>query len=363
MVKQKVLLFYINAIHDGGAERVIIQLAHHFAQEGYRAVLVTSFVDENEYPVPGNVERVTLEEKEIKSRVKRNITRIAKLRHIVKEYKPSGVITFMPEPCFRMQIATIGLRVTKIMSVRNDPKVQYCGLSGFILGKILLPLAEGCVFQTDEAKEWFPRRFQRKSAVIFNDVDHVFFETPYSGGNDLVNMGRLSEQKNQKLLIEAFSKIAAKYPENNLLIYGIGELKDELDTLIKEKGLEGRVILKGLTNDAQGVLSKAKAFVLSSDYEGMPNALMEALAVGVPSISTDCPCGGPRALIKSGENGLLVPVNDSEELALAMNSILANEAYSIELGEKARESAKKYETMTIFSQWKTYVESVISSAR
>ena len=122
----KTLLFYINAIHDGGAERVILQLAKHFANNGYKSVLVTSFVDDNEYPVPENVLRITLEEKnDKKSFVSRNISRIVKLRRICKEVRPLGVISFMGEPNIRIILATIGLHLKRIVSIRNDPRKEY----------------------------------------------------------------------------------------------------------------------------------------------------------------------------------------------------------------------------------------------
>ena len=195
--------------------------------------------------------------------------------------------------------------------------------------------------------------------VIFNDVDPTFFETEYVGGKDIVTLGRLSEQKNHKLLISAFARVADKHQEVNLLIYGKGQLADDLSAYINESGLENRVFLMGNTTEAEKVLSEAGYFVLSSDFEGMPNALMEALAVGVPSISTDCPCGGPKTLINAGENGLLVPVNDIEALAEAMDRLLSDEELSSNLSQNAKRLALSYKTDRVFAEWKKYVESVI----
>lgn len=359
---KKTLMFYINAIHDGGAERVIIQLAYNFAIAGYHTVLVTSFVDQNEYPVPENVERVSIEQHEVvQSRFKRNFSRILALRRLCKKYKPVALISFMVEPCFRALIATIGLSVKNIVSVRNDPNRDYSGIIGKFVGKVIMPIADGCVFQTKDAKAWFPKKLQKKSRIIMNAVDHTFFEQKRSeGGTSIVSLGRLTRQKNQKMLIRAFSKVAANHPDITLNIYGIGPLNEDLQKLIADNSMQSRISLKGLTSNSQSVLANAALFILSSDYEGMPNALMEALAVGVPCISTDCPCGGPRMLITDKENGLLIPVGDEVALANAIDFMLTDRQSAERMGAYAKQRAKEYETTVVFQQWKTFVESVVA---
>ena len=355
------LLFYINAIHEGGAERVIIQVARHFALCGYRSILVTSYIDQNEYPVPSEVERISIEDAEIKqSRLKRNISRIAALRKICKEYKPAAIISFMAEPNFRSILATAGLKTKAIVSVRNDPDREYAGRLGRFVGKHIIPRANGCIFQTEDAKKWFSKKLQKKSQVIFNDVDPVFFNTEYIGGKDIVTLGRLCEQKNHALLIDAFAKIYDKHPAVNLLIYGIGPLEDAIKEQISRLGLNERVLLMGLSTQSNLVLSSSKCFVLSSDYEGMPNALLEALAVGVPSISTDCPCGGPRCIIENGVNGYLTPIKDVDALANAMDSLLSDEKLCKGFSTKAREMSSAYRTENVFSQWREFVEKIIN---
>lgn len=358
---KKTILFYINILCKGGAERVIIQLAKHFAESGYRSVLVTSYVGDNEYPVPECVERISIEQEQVeRGRLAKNIFRIRALRKIIKERKPEAVISFMAEPNFRNVIATIGLKVKSIVSVRNDPNREYAGKLGKIVGKFILPMADGCVFQTDEAKAWFPKKLQKKSDVILNDVDKVFFETEYKGGNAVVTLGRLSEQKNQKMLINAFAVVADKYHDACLNIYGIGPLKDELQKQIEKINMTDRIVLKGLTHTAHKVFAEAGIFVLPSDYEGMPNALLEALAIGVPSISTDCPCGGPRKLITDGVNGLLIPVNDEKALVQALDRLLQDRNYALNLGRKAKEMSSAYSTVQVFSKWKSFVENIIN---
>lgn len=357
---EKKLLFYINTLGKGGAERVICQLANRFSGEGYEVTLATSFPVEGEYEVSERVRRISLEKEELRqSRLIRNITRIRKLRQLCKEWKPDGMVAFMQEPNFRAILATIGLPVKTIVSVRNDPNREYAGKIGRFVGKHIMPLADGCIFQTEEAKQWFPKKLQDKSTIIMNEVSDSFFEVQRKPSLNVVTVGRLAEQKNQCMLIRAFAKIAQKFPGQNLLIYGSGDYAERLKREINILHMENRAFLMGSTSRVQEVLAQAGVFVLSSDYEGMPNALMEALAVGVPSISTDCPCGGPNVLIRHEENGLLVPVGDENALADAMDRLLSDRAFAEKLGKQARQDAKRYEPEVIFEEWKTFVDSIL----
>ena len=354
------LMFYINMLSTGGAERVMSQLANHFSRAGYEVHLVTSFPVDGEYPVDEDVHRYTLEAQELnQSRLMRNISRIAKLRKLCKKIKPHVLISFMQEPNFRAILATAGLPVKTVVSVRNDPNREYGGTLGRFVGKYIMPLADGCVFQTAQAQAWFPQKLQKRSAIILNEVNESFFKTERTGAKHVVSLGRLSAQKNYAMLIRAFGRIAGKHPDQDLLIYGKGDHAEMLEQMIGELGLQERVKLMGVTTKVHDVHSKAGVFVLSSDYEGMPNALMEAMAVGVPSISTDCPCGGPEMLIRDGENGLLVPVGDEEAMAAALDKLLSDPHLAQKMGEQARADAQRYTPEKIFKKWKAFIDQYV----
>ena len=359
-MENKTLLFYINAIHDGGAERVLLQLAKRFAACGYRAVVVTSFVDQWEYPVPEGVERLSIEQEQIpQSRLRRNLSRIKALRRLIREYKPAALISFMAEPNFRAVLASRFLPVKTIVSVRNDPEREYGGRLGRLIGKWLLPLADGCVFQTEQAKNWFPKRLQKRSKIIMNQVDERFFQVKDAGENGYVmTAGRLTAQKNQALLIRAFAAIA-KDVEEELRIYGEGELRPELEALIAGMGMEGRIRLMGASNEMPAALAGCRLFVLPSDFEGMPNALLEAMAAGRCCVSTACPCGGPEAVIENGVNGMLVPVGAEKALSAAMLELLKDEKKRRTLAAAAGESAAAFRPEAIFEHWRNFVEQVI----
>lgn len=351
------ILFYINAINGGGAERVMVNLAKYFSENEYETVLVTSFQDTWEYPLGAKVRRLTLENEELKqSRIKRNLSRIKKLRLICKQEKPDVLVSFMEEPNFRAILATRGLPVKTLVSVRNDPNKEYAGKLGWFVGKVLLPMADGCVFQTGDAQKWFPKRLQKKSEIIYNAVKEEFYSVerkPIRG--EIVTCGRLTEQKNHKLLINAFAKVQKAYPFAVLKIYGEGTLREELQDQIDALNLNEKVFLMGATNNVAKALESADLFILSSDYEGMPNALMEAMAAGVPCISTDCPCGGPRELFAEELSDKLVQCGNVEELAEKICKALE----AAENGMKEKKRAKAFRPVRVNAMWEEYIMKIV----
>ena len=353
------VLFYINQLGGGGAERVMSQLANFFSGSGEEAVLVTSFRCVNEYELAAGVVRHSLEDEEItQSRLMRNVSRIRKLRAIIRSEAPDVVLSFMQEPNFRALVAGLGLPCKVVVSVRNDPAREYAGKVGNFVGKVLMPLlADGCVFQTKQAASWFPKRLQRKAEVIPNAVNPVFFSTEKSDADAYwVAVGRLAEQKNYPMMLRAFAAVHKDFPDERLRIYGEGPMRSDLQRMVDSLGLSDSVALCGQSSDIPAVLADAKGFLMSSDYEGMPNALMEAMAVGLPCIATDCPCGGAADLIGDQEGGILVAVGDYEGMAAKMEMLLGSP--SSQIGGKAKVSMEKMRPDTVFRAWRRYIDSL-----
>lgn len=359
--EMKKILFYIDSLRRGGAQRVMSNLVTFFCESGYETVLVNDFALQNDmhYDVPSEAKRIYLRPDNSGNALIKNIVRVTKLRKVIKEEKPDIVLSFMGRPNKRMLMATIGLDLKTIVSVRNDPNKEY-GASKIkkYTAHQIFKLADGVVFQTEDAAEYFPEKIKNKSAIIFNPVGETFYTAVRSAlPCDIVTTGRLEPQKNHKMLIDAFSRIADKC-RDDLYIYGEGPLRQELEELCVRLGVSDRVHLPGNTSDVKGVLEKANIYVLSSDYEGMPNALMEAMAVGVPAISTDCPCGGPKMLIKPGEEGLLVPCNDADALAKAMLALEQDDDKREEMGCRAAARAKDFLPSIIYKQWEEFFKHV-----
>lgn len=360
----KKIMFYINVIDGGGAERVMTNLASQFSMHGIEVVFVTSYRAEVEYKLNEKVKRISLEDEEIlTNRVKKNLSRIKKLRNICKIEKPELLISFMGEPNFRAVVATIGLKTKTIISVRNDPNKEYAGSLMRFVGRHILPLADGYVFQTEEAMQWFPAKMQNRGRVIVNAVKEEFYTTPRKPKTDLiVTCGRLQPQKNHKMLIDAIESLHPEFPDMKVKVYGDGKLEKELKEHIASKGLQNVISLEGQTNNVPEALSEADIFVLTSDYEGMPNALLEAMAMGIPCIATDCPCGGPKSLLDKNRNGLLIPVGGVQELTDAIKKLLLNPDKKNALGCNANNKAKEFSENVVYGQWRDYFVEVLETS-
>lgn len=346
------ILFFINSIGYGGAERVITNLANQFSAKGHEILFVTSIKKENEYPLSNNIKRIVLIKKS--GRLLKNLSFVKQLRRILKEESPQCAVSFMAESNFRLLVAARGLKIRTIISVRNDPNREYPSLMTKLLAKNLYKKASGIVFQTTQARNWFPKKVIDKSTIILNQVDETFFsiEEEVTNRKDIVAVGRLTEQKNFQSLIMAFSKIVNEV-DDNLYIYGEGKLRDNLLNLIQKLSLQNRVFLMGLSNNIKHEMFNKKLFVLSSLFEGLPNCLMEAMALGLPCIATDCPCGGPYDLLSSITPSVLC--KDTSEIADKMLMFLSDDKILHLLSKQIKHKAEEFRPAKIFNQWSNFI--------
>lgn len=362
----KKIVMYIDSMCKGGAQRVMLNLAEYFLSKDISVVLVNDFAAsaEKEYEVPDGIKRVFLRASLKGNPLLKNLQRIIKLRDTIKAERPDIVLSFLGRPNMRMLVAAIGLKCKKVVSVRNDPRREY-GASKIkqMTAGLLFHLADGCVFQTQEAAGYFPKKVSERSRIIPNPVAEAFYHIERAEEpRNIVSVGRLEKQKDHLLLIDAFALVADEFPEEDLIIYGEGSLRKTLEDEMITLGLEGRVSLPGETKNVAEELAKAKVFVLSSDFEGMPNALLEAMAVGLPCISTDCPCGGPREMIDHDRNGLIVECGNREELARAIRELLKDEAKRHGLAEGAKRKAMSYQAERVNEIWDNYFTDILSAA-
>ncbi len=351
------ILFCLGSMDKGGSQRVIANLSNYLINDN-KVTIVTTSNRESQYNLNEKIKRYYLDDSNKKTS---NFSRIFKLNKIIKNVKPEVIVTFQPEPSFRILLLNIFRKIPTVLSVRNDPNVEYKGFKRKVLMKMLYPLANGYVFQTKDAAQYFSTKIQEKSTIIPNPINEKFIvDNPYIGEREktIVTVGRLEKQKNQKLLIDAFKNIAQKHDDYKLLIYGEGTLRKQLEDYTKSLNLEDRIIFKGQVDNIPEEINKAGLFVLSSEYEGMPNALMEAMALGLPCISTDCPCGGPKTLIQQDENGILVEVNNTMQMAEAINKLIDKNEFAISLGKKACEISKELNPIKINNMWEMYIRKI-----
>lgn len=361
------IICYINRLCDGGAERVMSVLANGLARREHQVTVVTEYCSPNDYALDANVRRVILEGAfsgpSTRGRIARTIKRIVKLRSLCKKEQANIVISFMEDANSRAIFATKFLKTKNLISIRIDPEVLLKNRTKRIQLTLIDPMANGCVFQTQKAKLALPIRLQRKSKVIFNPVSDVFFETTHAAmqENRIVACGRLEKQKRFDLLIDAFDKVCDEFPDYRLEIYGVGALQQQLQTQIDSLGRQDRIRLMGRSEDIPDMIKTASLFVLSSDFEGLPNALMEAMVLGLPVVSTDCGGGGARALVEDGVDGILVPVNDVDALADAIRNTLADPDAAKLRGKKASEKAKGFSAENVVAQWEAYIKQIVGN--
>lgn len=353
------IAFYMSMMAKGGAERVISNLANAYCRQGIEVTLITDNPDKQDgYPLDERVKRVILPQLNSRNRIKNITGRITNLRKAIKDSGAGAVVAFMRKSNLRAIIATRFMKVRVIVSVRSDPKREYSSKASQLLAKILFRRADGIVFQTEDARAFFPKKVQRKSAILENSLAPEFLRERYEGkrNNEIVTVGRLIGVKNHGLLLEGFSRISKDYPELTLKFYGDGEKGESLKEKVKELGLSERVLFMGNVQKVADEIERSRIFVLTSDIEGMPNALLESMSLGLACISTDCPVGGPRSVIEDGVNGLLIPVGDADALEQALRRILSDASFEERLGQQARDIQKRLHPDLINAKWMEYIE-------
>ncbi|MCR5675587.1 MAG: glycosyltransferase [Lachnospiraceae bacterium] len=360
--------FHLNCLTHGGTERVVSNLANRFAGEGYQVYVATEWEDEDEFPLDPRIKRVHVglrEGDERKSRVTQFLLRIRYLRAFLREYRPDVIVAFMRRANYRALMATRRIRIPAVISVRIDPAVSYVSFSDRVQIRWLFPKAAGAVFQTGEQQRFFEPWLPKNARVILNPIHEKYTDAPETTVREraVVHAARLVDFKDQPTLIRAFLQVHEKHPDVQLRMYGPDSgdgTKEICEGLIREYHAEDWILLCGSSDKLEIDLPKGLCFVSSSLFEGLPNAVLEAMALGLPVISTDCPCGGPAEVIRDGENGLLVPVGDAAAMAAAMNRLIEDRDLAERLGREARRIRETAGMQAVFSEWRDYLEKIVA---
>lgn len=358
------IVFLSGNLCDGGAQRVISVVASGLAEKGHDVSLLLFARNEKEYPISDKVKITAIRDSFAEYSQLSGFARIVFIRKYLKNLKPQVAIGFL-EGGYGLFLASLGMRFVKIASARIDPKIILEKKGGRAeLDKIWFRCADAVVVQTSRQKEHAKGAGWKNQTIIANPVsDAALAVKPHNYDcpcRRIVMAGRLAAQKNYPMALNAMKKVLEKYPDAQLDIFGKGNLEDSLRIAIREMGLEGSVRLKGWTQDTLGEYANGDIYVMSSNYEGMPNALMEAMAVGLLCVSTDCDTG-PEDLIVDGENGYLVPVGDADALADRLIQIMGMTPQQRKvMGETARKTmAEKFNKETITRQWEALLHKLI----
>ncbi|MGN0773664.1 MAG: glycosyltransferase [Candidatus Ventricola sp.] len=277
-----------------------------------------------------------------------------------KDIAKSIVISFMPIPNIAAASLKKKYKYSLILGEFNSPHLEFAEKAPEnTLKRIYFPNADGFVFQTDEQKGFYHYLSTVKKVVIPNPLESIHVE-PFQGQRkkEIVNFCRHVKAKNLPLLIEAFSKLVQEYPDYTLVIYGDGPEKNSTERCVREHGIEEKVILKPYALNVLESIRESAMFVSSSDREGISNSMVEAMAIGLPTICTDCPAGGARMFIKSYINGILVPVQNPEALYRAMKFVIENPENAAMMSENAVEIRNILNKDKIMRQWLEFIRGI-----
>ena len=358
------IAFHLNCLEQGGAERVVTNLANQFAREGYEVIIATEWYGENEFQIDPKVRRVHVglrEGDEQKHHLVQFLLRVKYLKEFLKKEKPDILIPFARKALYRGLMAAYFMKLPVLISIRTDPAGHYEERSDKIQIPILFPRADGCVFQTTGARDFFAPRLQKNSRIILNPIHdkYIGVPEPEKRNKTVVQSGRLVDFKNQPMLLRAFANVHAKHPDYDLKIYGgdsFDGTKEILEGLIEELHAQEYIHLMGASDSLEKDLVDAVLYAFTSDWEGLPNALMEAMALGLPIVATDCPCGGPRTIMTNEVDGLLIPIKDQQALEDGINRLIEDRELAERLGRQARKIALRANGQVVFEQWRDYIE-------
>jgi GalNAc-alpha-(1->4)-GalNAc-alpha-(1->3)-diNAcBac-PP-undecaprenol alpha-1,4-N-acetyl-D-galactosaminyltransferase len=361
------ILLVISSLSLGGAQRVLTHMANYWVGEGIKVSLI-SFENDSAHPLYSLSPEVTHIPLDIKGYspnrlmgIWNNFKRISILRKGIKNSHPDIVISFLDITNVLALIATRGLNVPVIAMELSDPVMVPLRLIWKKLRLWTYPWASQVGVLHKKAQDYFPTNIQRKTTIIPNPILLEKLESDNEKplkGPTVVSMGRLSEEKRLDNLLMAFAILKDKYLDWNLTIIGEGSLRNELELLRDKLDLIRRVEFMGIVKNPHSLISKADLFVLPSRFEGFPMALCEAMACGLAVISTEYH-GGVREIIDEGVNGVLVPREDVNALAAAMDTLMGDDAERKRLGTKAIDIQNKFGLERIMGIWKELIERVL----
>lgn len=353
-MKRKIMIVSCG-LGNGGSERVASIIASGLCKKGYEVLFLAIYNGDKVYELDSQVKYRYIDV-ENRNKISKYISRLLFIRKEMNTFKPDCIISFLAQ---EMLLVNILQKYKIIYSERTDPSSEPLRMK--ILKRILYSSSTGVVFQTTGARDFFGIDIQDKSCIIANPIDDSLpiwnFE---NHKKSIVTACRISREKNLEMLIKAFSVFSTKHPDYLLKIYGKvtdNNYYDELLSLLETYNISKMVEFCGFHVNISQQEIECEMFVLTSNFEGLSNSMLEALCMGIPTICTDCPCGGAAMYIKDGENGYLVGVNNARELADKMELL----ADSPEMQQKFSINAQKLRTELnrdmIVEKWEQIINS------
>jgi glycosyltransferase involved in cell wall biosynthesis len=348
------------SLGPGGTERVLAAMANHWVAAGRSVRLVTLSASSGDfYPLDPRVERVALDllqaSSGMMSALRINFLRVARMRQAILAGSPDAVISFGDSTNCLTLLGAVGTRLRVIVSERSDPRRLPIVRSWATLRRRLYPRAAAVVVQTQRVAPW-AREFVPPNRV---HVIPNFVAAPRAkaaradvpnGSRQVAAIGRLQNEKGFDLLLQAFARCAARHREWSLVIAGEGPCRRELEVQAAEAGLSERVHFAGLVRDIDTLLVRSDLFVLSSRIEGFPNALLEAMSIGVAPVAFDCD-SGPAEIIRPGVDGVLVPAKDVDALARELDRLMGDDEERRRLAREAEAVSLRFGLAEVMQRW------------
>ena len=394
-IMPKKLIFVMKVMNGGGAERVISLLSRAAAQKGNCVSLVLTHQNKNDAvlkDIDSRINVISLPDETENQKVSslapkllmlfariigklgfkekssvfkyrsRNYKSVVWLKKYFRKHSDASVVAFLYDSIF-YSLLSVTKKNKLIISERGDPCQSLSSKTTMAFLKNEFHKADGVVFQSPDAQKWYLENTPAKGTVIFNPVKSDLPDT-YNGERKkrVVNFCRISAQKNLIMLVDAFAEFREEFPEYELDIIGdpVGnEVEGYLDSVnerIRYHHLENSIHVLPAKSNIHDYIKDYSMFVSSSDYEGMSNSMLEAMAMGLPCVCTDCPAGGARAVIKDGENGLLTPVGDSHALYLAMKKIAENPELANKLSQNSVKIREEQSVDKIIKKWMELID-------
>jgi len=336
-----------HGLSDGGAERVAALLANKLFERGNRVLFIAAYSNERVYKLSDGVDYIYIEKG--KSKFTRFLSRTIAIDRAIERFKSDIVISFIFKEILKTSIKG---KVPIVYSLRIDPANATAKLGNRILCNYTYSRAKAIVFQTPDARDFFKDEIRNKGVVIGNPLTpNLPFWDEEKHEKRIITACRLTEQKNLPMLIKGFAAFSKQFPDYSLWIYGKGPLKEKLLEIAKDYQIEDKVHLPGYANNIHEIMAHSAVFALTSDFEGLSNSMLEALAIGVPTVCTDCPPGGASLYIKDHVNGMLIPVGDEAALAKALCELADSKQLQRSMSMESRIIRKTLSEDVVIDAW------------
>ena len=359
------ILFLNTNIGYGGASKMMAEVANNLCRS-HEVTLLTfrdSSLSQSLAPEINHVHNPLYSHK---IKVLEMAGQIRALHKYLKRERFDLAVAFLHPSHYMLTLAAKGTKTKVLLSERGDPYSRRNG--GLFVRAVekVIQRADAYVFQSEGARDAYPKKCRKKGRVIVNALPKKELprHCPETAEKVIVHVARMELiQKRQDVMLRAFARFLETHPDYTLRFLGDGPEEEDMKRLAEELGVAGSVEFLGACKNVPQLIVNAEMFVLTSDYEGLPNAVLEAMAVGLPCISTDCSPGGARMIIEDGQNGFIVPCGDAESLADRMSRLADDASLRKQYSERAVRSLDRFDQAAVNAEWQTFVEQIGSSKK